>query len=270
MAAAEPRTFGSAPDGTAFARSGRRGGRPVVLIHGLGLCRDFWRPVLAPLEERYHVVAYDLYGHGGSAPLPGEASLGLFARQLAGLMDHCGIEAADLVGFSIGGMVNRRFAMDLPDRCRSLAVLNSPHDRGAEAQRLVEERARRAGGDGRMATMPEALERWFTPSFRERSPEVLDLVSGWRAATDGASYAGAAWVLARGVAELSGPPPAIDRPALVLTCEDDAGSTPAMSRAIAAGIPGSETVVVPGLRHLGLMEEPGLFLEPLLAFLERS
>ena len=72
---------------------------------------------------------------------------------------------AHLVGFSIGGMINRRVAMDHPDLVRSLVILNSPHDRGAQMQREVEARARQALDQGAEATLQAALERWFTPEF---------------------------------------------------------------------------------------------------------
>ena len=54
-----------------------------------------------------------------------------------------------------------------------------------------------------------------------------------------------------------------------MTCADDSGSTPAMSAAIAAEIDGAELIVVPGLRHLGLLERPALFAGPILEFAAR-
>ena len=130
-----------APDGTAFEVSGPEGAPWVILIHGLGLSRALWDAHL-PAFSRYRVVRYDLLGHGQSAPVTGKCSLADYSAQIAGLMDHLGIVRAHLVGFSIGGMINRRFALDHPDRLASLVILNSPHNRGAQAQEAVEERAK--------------------------------------------------------------------------------------------------------------------------------
>ena len=69
-------------------------------------------------------------------------------------------------------------------------------------------------------------------------------------------------VLASGVVELIRPDPPIPHPTLVMTCENDTGSTPAMSQGIGAEIEGAEVIIVPDLQHLGLLEEPQLFLEP--------
>ena len=111
-----------APDGTAYDVTGD--GPPVVLIHGLGLSRRLWDAHLAAFAG-CGVLNYDLYGHGQSSRSPNEASLSVLADQLAALMDHIGMARAHIVGFSIGGMINRRFALDYPDKVASLVILNS-------------------------------------------------------------------------------------------------------------------------------------------------
>ncbi|MEM8791951.1 MAG: alpha/beta fold hydrolase [Pseudomonadota bacterium] len=257
-------------EGTAYEVHGPEEAPVVVLIHGLGLSRGLWGPHLETLARPYRVLAYDLLGHGDSKPASGTISLSSFSDQLLRLLDELGIARAALIGFSIGGMINRRFATDHPDRVSSLIILNSPHDRGAEAQKLVEERAAKVRDEGRMATMESALERWFTPEFRAAHPAWLETVRTWRAQADPESYAQAAWVLAHGVRELIQPQPQISAPSLVMTCENDSGSTPDMSRAIAAEIDGASLHIVPRLKHLGLLEDPYAFTTPTLGFLERT
>ncbi|NNK78082.1 MAG: alpha/beta fold hydrolase, partial [Litoreibacter sp.] len=242
----------------------------IVLIHGLGLSRHMWRDHLPALTRSHTVLSYDLYGHGDSAPPSGVASLGVYATQIRILMDHLGIGRAAVVGFSIGGMINRRFALDHPERLAALAILNSPHDRGDEGQKLVEERAAKVREKGAFSTFDEALARWFTPAFRENAPDVMALVRDWRGQVDPESYAQAAWVLANGVRELIRPDPPITAPTLVMTCENDSGSTPAMSHAIASETDGAQTIIVPRLQHLGLMEDPDAFTTPILDSLERT
>ncbi len=257
-------------DGTAFEIRGPADTPVVALIHGLGLSRALWRDIAPVLATRFQVLTYDLFGHGDSGPTLEPASLTLFSDQLARLLDHVVVDRAAIVGFSIGGMINRRFALDHRDRLTALAILNSPHDRGEEAQEMVEARAAKVREAGAMATLDAALDRWFTPEFRTNRPEEIDRVRAWRTRVDAESYAQAAWVLANGVRELVGPSPPISAPSLVMTSENDSGSTPAMSHAIAAEIAGSETRIVPGLKHLGLMEKPEAFSRPVLDFLERT
>jgi pimeloyl-ACP methyl ester carboxylesterase len=221
------------------------------------------------LAAGHRVLRYDLYGHGDSAPPPAPASLTVYADQLARLCDHLDIASPVIVGFSIGGMINRRFAMDYPGRAAALIILNSPHDRGPQGQEQVEARAAAVRDEGRMATMDAALDRWFTPEFRRDMPSVMQLVRAWREIVDPESYAEAAMVLAVGVRELVRPQPPISCPTLVVTCAHDSGSTPSMSRSIGTEIDGAEVQIVERLQHLGLIEEPAAFTGPILAFCER-
>ena len=283
-----------APDGTAYEVTGREDAPVIALIHGLGLCRHVWDDLLPAFEAEYRVVNYDLFGHGESAPVPGEASLTVYSDQLAALLDHLAIAQAHVVGFSIGGMINRRFALDHGDKLASLVILNSPHDRGEEGQRLVEERARSVREQGAFSTFDAALKRWFTPevladatedgprpegggmapalgggSGAIRAASGPGLVREWRGLVDPESYAQAAWVLANGVRELIAPDPPVTAPTLVITCENDSGSTPAMSHTIGSEIAGSTVQIIPHLQHLGLMEDAPAFTTPILEFLRK-
>lgn len=254
-----------APDGTAYDLTGPVDAPCVVLIHGLGLSRALWDAHLPALAD-YRVLRYDLYGHGGSAPSAMTTSLAVYARQLADLMQHLGIDAGHIVGFSIGGMINRRFALDFPEMARSLIIMNSPHDRGPQAQKAVEDRAIAARNQGAFATFDAAVARWFTPDHQKHGAGPV-LVRDWRTQVDDESYAQTSWVLAHGVRELIGPNPAIARPTLVMTCENDVGSTPAMSHAITEEIANATCVIVSEYKHLGLIENPDAFTRPILNFL---
>lgn len=261
-----------AVDGTAYDLTGPSNGAVdepvVVLIHGLGLNRHVWQWHEPMLSAQHSVLTYDLCGHGDSAPPTQTPSLTVFAEQLLRLLDELDIETVNLVGFSLGGMINRRFAMDYPERVRSLVILNSPHERSPEAQKLVEERAAKTEEGGPAATLDATIERWFTTTFRNRRPEVIAMVRDWVLANEPVSYAQCRQVLATGVLELIRPQRPITHPTLVMTCENDSGSSPAMSQAIAAEIPGSKTIIVPNLQHMGLCEEPDRFTDAILQFLQ--
>lgn len=257
-------------NGTVYELSGPEEEPVVVLIHGLGLNRHIWQwhePVLSP---RYRVLHYDLFGHGDSGPPPAKASLSVFSAQLGDLLDALDVEGCAIVGFSLGGMINRRFALDCPERVRALGILNSPHERGPEAQKTVEARAAETASGGPAATLDTTIERWFTPEFRAGRPEVIALVRQWLLANDPVIYTQCRQVLACGVTELIRPDPPVTQPTLVMTAENDSGSTPAMARTIAAEIPGAQTIIVPHLRHMALVEEPSQFTEPLLRFLHEA
>ena len=239
----------------------------VVLIHGLGLTRATWAGQILALSQHHDVLAYDLFGHGESDPPYCTPDLTLYSNQLCHLLDRLDIMACHLVGFSLGGMINRRFAMDHPERVVSLVILNSPHERTPEAQTLVEKRAADTKVGGPAAAIDETLARWFTPDFLTDSPDIVATVRDWVLANDPQSYAACRAVLAHGVRELIRPEPAITHPTLVVTCENDSGSTPAMSHAIASEITGAQVEIIPRLQHLGLIENPDLFTTSILRFI---
>ena len=254
--------------GTAYDLAGPETAPVVTLVHGIGVKRQLWDGFVARLSRRYRVLSYDLLGHGESNRAAETLSLQLFASQLKQLLDELGIGQTTVIGFSMGGMINRRFAIDFPSRARGLVIMNSPHRRDAAAQRLVEERAGKTDAGGPAATIAESMARWFTPEFLSGSHPEIATIREWILANHPPSYTQSRQILATGVLELVDPSPPLDLPALVITCEHDSGSTPQMARAIAAEIDGATCHIVPQLQHLGMLENPQAFLQPIEEFLE--
>jgi (E)-2-((N-methylformamido)methylene)succinate hydrolase len=254
-------------NGTSYDLTGPPGAPVLVLVHGLGLTRATWAAFVPTLAQNHRVLSYDLPGHGDSALPKDMPSLTMLSNHLLALLDELHIARATIIGFSLGGMINRRAAMDHPGRVTALVVLNSPHERTPEAQRLVEDRAAQTDAGGPAATIDSTLARWFTPQFLHDAPDVVGQVRGLVLANDPANYTRHRQVLATGVVELIRPAHRITTPTLVMTCEHDSGSTPAMAHAIALEIRGAETLIVPCLQHLGLIERPDLFIQPILQFL---
>ncbi len=257
-------------NGTRYEGHGRSDAKTVLFIHGLGLNRQIWQDYIPAFSDSYRVISYDLFGHGESAAPPRKPDLRIYSEQIIDLLDELSIDRAALIGFSLGGMINRRMAMDQGDRVSALVILNSPHERGAEAQKLVEQRAVDTAAGGPAATLDATIERWFTADYRQANPDTIQTVRDWVLANDPALYADCRWVLANGVVELIRPPKPVTHPTLVMTCEHDSGSTVKMAYDIADEIPGAETIIVPGLQHMGLAERPDLFIEPVKSFLEKS
>lgn len=257
------------PRGTAYESFGN-GPRVIALVHGLGLNRHSWQWQVPALARDFRVITFDLHGHGDSSVPPQTPSLTLFSEQLNELLDHLDVTKSSVFGFSLGGMIARRFAMDHAARLDKLGVLHSAHARDKAAHDAIQARVVRAAKDGPAATVEAALSRWFTDGFRMSHPEMMDKVRRWILANRKDVYAPIYQVLVDGVTELVAPSPPIAAPTLVMTGEEDYGNSPAMSRAIAAEIPGSELVILPGLRHMALAEAPELFNATLLAFLLRA
>ncbi|MGB3312893.1 MAG: alpha/beta fold hydrolase [Albidovulum sp.] len=260
---------GIGPDGTVCDLTGPEDAPVVALIHGLGLNRACWQWLVPQLQGRYRVLAYDLLGHGESGPPPAAPKLKTLSDQLAGLLDHLGIDHAAIVGFSLGGMVARRFAQDHPSRVTALGILHSPHKRTPEAQAAILARVEQAKADGPSATVEAALVRWFSDAYRAANPAMMDLVRSWVMANDPAIYPSIYRILAEGIDEIVAPAPPIAASTLVITGDEDYGNGPDMTHAIAAEIEGAEALILTGLRHMALAEAPDAVNRPLITFLDR-
>ena len=107
-----------------------------------------WKWQVHQMAKKYRVVTYDLFGHGDT-PLPLEPpSLSLYSLQLRELLNELSVEKAAVVGFSLGGMIARRFAMDFGDKLWVLAIVSSPHSRTNDDRKAVQIRVDQARGGG--------------------------------------------------------------------------------------------------------------------------
>ncbi len=96
----------------------------VVLLHGWPQTWYMWRKVIAPLAERYTVVAPDLRGFGDSGkPLDGYDPVNV-AEDVHQLVRSLGFDALFLVGHDLGGPVAYAYAHAHPDEVKKLVILD--------------------------------------------------------------------------------------------------------------------------------------------------
>lgn len=257
-------------EGTVFKKHGDPSAPPLVLVHGLGLNQSAWQWQVPALAEKHCLITYDLYGHGDSISPPMSPSLSLFSDQLLGLMDHCKLNKTSLIGFSLGGMILRKFAQEHANRVEKLVILHSPHQRTDAAQQAILKRVEQARIDGPKATVEAALERWFTGPFRAENPHIMDVVRSWVKSNNIDIYHKIYRVLADGIEEIVAPKPPITHPTLVITGDEDYGNGPEMTQAIAAEIPNAKSLILKGLRHMALAENPEAVNRPILEFLNST
>jgi len=108
--------------GVAYAEAGS--GEPVLLLHGTANSGAQWRGLADRLQPGCHVLAPDLYGHGETDPWPGYGPLALADEAaLAEAILPSGCGPIHLVGHSYGAAVALRFAVQWPERLRSLVLI---------------------------------------------------------------------------------------------------------------------------------------------------
>jgi len=107
----------------AYTRRGK--GTPLVLIHGFPLDHTSWDEVVSLLENEFDVITPDLRGFGESTTVETPYTISDMADDLAGLLNHFGIEKVALAGHSMGGYVALAFAKKYPQRVSGLGLVSS-------------------------------------------------------------------------------------------------------------------------------------------------
>lgn len=145
------------PSGIAYVAVGR--GEPLVLIHGVGMRLEAWLPQIEALSGKFEVIAADLPGHGGSAPLASGAGLPAFVSRFARFLSEIARGPVSVAGHSMGALIAGGLAVEVPVLVRRVALLNGVHRRDPVARDAVRQRAAEieTGGFDREAP----LRRWF-------------------------------------------------------------------------------------------------------------
>lgn len=112
---------------THLLEAGDPDGELVLFVHGNASAGRFFEETLLALPSGFRGVAVDLRGFGRSAPDPIDATRGVrdFSDDVLAVLDALDVESAHLVGWSVGGGVILRAAIDAPERVRSLTLVAS-------------------------------------------------------------------------------------------------------------------------------------------------
>jgi 3-oxoadipate enol-lactonase len=225
---------------------------PVIAFsNSLGTTGAMWDVQAAALSDRFRVLRYGTRGHGGSPAPPGPYTVGDLGGDVLALLDRLGLDRVSFCGLSIGGMTGMWLGVNAPERIDRLAICCTGMQ--LPTREMWTERAALVRKEGLEPLVEATLERWFTPAFPERSPEVVERIRGIFLTSDPEGYAGCCEALAE--FDMRGQLDAITAPTLVIAGEDDPVGTPERAAAIADEIEGSRVVILPEARHLAAVEQ---------------
>jgi len=255
-------TFCEIPAGR-IAYSRRGAGRPLVLLHPIGVDRSWWDEYVDRWVASYDVVAIDLRGHGDSSPVTAPITLADHAADVAAVLRQERITGAVLIGVSMGGMIAQRVAIQFPDLVGAMILCATAGGFPDEVRPRILAR----GDINRQGLMSEVIDDTITRWFAADTPRP-DLVAKCRArlaADDWYSWS-ANW---QAISQLDnlGELPAVSQPALVVAGDADASIPPAVSQKIADALPNHRFVVVPGAAHFGAFDMRDVFAAVFEAFL---
>lgn len=143
-----------------FLSWGKPGRQPLLLIHGKCDNAHSWKWIAAALDDRFHIIAPDLRGHGDS-DWAESYTLPDYVRDLAGIVESLDLRNVALVGHSLGGHIALRYAATWPERAASLCAIE-----GIELPIIRDQRIA-------PRPYPERLREWIDKSTEAPRPPRL-------------------------------------------------------------------------------------------------
>jgi pimeloyl-ACP methyl ester carboxylesterase len=111
-------------------------GEPLLWLHGFMGAGPDWKYIFKEPPAGFRLIAPDLRGHGASTNPSGEFSFRQAADDVAGLLDHLGLDRVKAIGLSGGGLVLLHMATARPTRIESMVLVSAPPYFPAQARAL--------------------------------------------------------------------------------------------------------------------------------------
>jgi pimeloyl-ACP methyl ester carboxylesterase len=237
-------------------------GIPLLLVHGLGARGEVWAPLIPTLAAQgFHVYAIDLLGFGRSDKPDVDYSMALQQKTVLDFMQAIHLPHAEVIGWSMGGWVALKLALDNPKVVDRLVVFDAagtyfPPTFDASLFTPTDA-ASLSVLAGRLSPLPKAP----LPAFVVRS--VIDL------------FHRNGWVIHRSMASMERGDDLLDfrlrhitRPTLIVWGAADNLIPPSVGEFMHQQIPNSSLLLVQGCGHLVAAECPQAVLPPVTAFLK--
>jgi len=239
------------------------GGVPVVFLHAAtGSSRVWGHQIPAFTAAGYRVIAYDRRGWGRSVVDPSGPQPGTASDDLAGLMDHLGVDRFHIVATAAGGSIAWDFALSFPQRVRSMVIANNTgRVEDEEYQALVR------------SLRPEKFDE-LPPEFREVGPM-------YRASNPEGTRR---WIELEHVSRPPGPPmptqplknrltfallERVQTPVLLVSGGADLSAPAPLQKFFADRVKTAEMLVVPNAGHSTYWEQPEVFNRAVLDFIRK-
>jgi 3-oxoadipate enol-lactonase len=241
-------------------------GEPLLLIMGLSYASNMWHRSRPFLAERFRTIAFDNRGVGQSDVPEGIYPIATMASDAAAVLDAAGVETAHVFGVSMGGMIAQEFAINYPQRVRSLIL-------GCTAP----------GRSHSVPTPPDALQtltrQGLTPAEAREAiiPFIYDPETPCALIDEDTTFRMKWFPTTQGyLGQLQGiiswdcydRLPQITAPTLIIHGETDKLVPVGNAQLIADRIPGAEVVLLPNASHIFETDQPTAARGAIMRFLE--
>lgn len=246
------------------ATQGPPGAPWVVLLNSMAADTSMWGPQVEALARRYRVMCMDWRGHGLSRDEPAPYTLHMLCTDVIDAMTQLGVERPHVAGASLGGMIGMMLAIEQPVPLASLTVCSAlPRIAPGMAQGWSEIAAQ-VQREGVATAVDVTISRWFTSTYTQANPDVVERIRRMIAGTTTDAYTGC--IAAFKNLDLFECLAHIDVPTQFMVGEYDPASTPEIMRTMHERVPGSQFHVIRDAAHLPSIEQPEVVSRVLLDF----
>jgi len=219
-------------------------GEAVVLLHG-GLSKtSSWDYLMVPpLEDEFHVFAYDRTGHGFTGDQPGSLHFEFQCQEAIAYLEDVVREPANLIGYSDGGIIALMVAIKRPELVKSIVAIGANYHYSAPLKDFLEARVSEEDQAEYNLISPDAPHTLLEKTIRMN--EI------WKTEPD------------ISLSEIA----SIQCPVLVMAGDDDViahDHTISLYEALPLG----QLAIIPGTSHGLVKEKPALLIAVIMQFLE--
>ena len=249
--------------GTYFEFSELKNSTPTIFIHGVGLDNTMWYPQKGYFHNK-PVIFYDLLNHGKSISGYNNLSFEIYSNQLSNIIDELKLEKINIVGFSIGALIAQHFTEKFYEKINKLVLIGSVYKRSDKQIETVQNRYRDAV-NGENITI-DSIKRWFSKDYLNTNPEVFDFFYNLLENKNNQNFLPAYKIFVNSDKyhiNYSN----FNMPTLIMTGENEVGSTPLMSEGISKEIKNSSLFIIKNAKHGATIEQANVVNEKINSFL---
>ena len=234
----------------------------LMLCNSLGTNLNMWDQQAKAFAGKFRLIRYDRRGHGRSGVSKGPYSMAQLGRDAIAILDALGVRKTHWCGLSMGGMVGQWLAANASQRMDKVILSNTTcyyADKNIWNDRIKFVREK-----GLAVIVGPNMERWFTPGFREHSPQTIARMTEMFLATPLEGYI-ACCEAVRDMDHreiLSG----ITAPTLIIAGKQDPATTVENAEFIRDRIKGSQIALIDAA-HISNVEQPEFYSKTVLDFL---
>ena len=235
----------------------------TIFIHGVGLDNTMWYPQKKYFHN-HSVLFYDLLNHGQSSGGFKELNYEVYNGQLINLINVLGIKKVNIVGFSIGAIIAQHFTEKYFEKVNKLVLIGSVYQRSDKQIETVQKRYIDAC-NGKSITI-DSIKRWFSESYLDNHPDVYDFFYNLLERKKNEDFLPAYKIFVNSDKYLINYSN-FNMPSLIMTGENEIGSTPLMSEGISKEIKNSNLFIIKNAKHGATIEQSNVVNEKLNKFL---